>query len=136
MLALGSAAIAATPKPRAHFLVHDHRTPGDGWHIEMRFPPDARHLSQLVLFSERCDETVLTTHVGIRDDGSIASTKPYEASDGQTGSWRLDARWSDRDHVSGTFQVTTLTDRKLSRPHGGHAEGALASPPAVAVIEA
>src|SRR3954454_2776042 len=97
------AAEAATPMPNAQFMVHDHRTPGDGWHIEMRVARDARYLAQLVLHSERCDETVLTSHVRIRDDGSIASSKPFTTSNDASGTWRLDARWTDRDHVSGTF---------------------------------
>lgn len=122
ILLVVSAAEAATPKPRARFMVHDHRTPGDGWHIEMRVARDARFLAQLVLHSERCDETVLSSRVRILDDGSIASSKPFTTGDDRIGTWRLDARWSDSDHVSGTFQITTPSCDGGERSFSAHGE--------------
>jgi hypothetical protein len=113
---------AATPKPGTRFVVHDHRTQGDGWHIEMRVARDARYLAQLVMHSERCDETVLTARVRIRDDGSIASSKPFMTSDDKGGAWRLEARWSDSDHVSGTFQITTPSCDGGERSFSAHGE--------------
>ena len=106
-LFLAADARAAMPMPGAHFLFHDHRTVGDGWHIEMIVgKKDPHFLRQLVLYSERCGETILSTHVRIRDDGTIASAKPFTTAAGEQGTWRLDARWTDTDHVTGTFQIT------------------------------
>src|SRR4051794_40320991 len=44
------------PKPNTQYTVFDHRTVGNGWHIEMTVSSDPRFLSQLVLYSERCNE--------------------------------------------------------------------------------
>jgi hypothetical protein len=97
---------AVMPKPGAEFTVFDHRTVGDGWHIQMTVAKDGRFLRQLVLYSEHCNATVLTGHVRIRDDGTIASSKPFAASRGRQGTWRLDAAWTAPDHVEGSFQIT------------------------------
>jgi hypothetical protein len=101
------AAEAVMPRPGATFVMHDHRTAGDGWHIEMTAAADRPFLRQLVLHSERCGETILTTHVRVRDDGTIESSKPFATSDDRTGNWRLSARWVAPNHVTGNFQVTT-----------------------------
>ena len=106
-LAAALLASAGLPEPRARFVVHDHRTGGDGWHIEMTVAKDNRYLRQLVLHSERCDETVLSSRVRIRDDGTIASAKPFTTTEDAQGTWRLDATWTDKERVKGSFQITT-----------------------------
>jgi hypothetical protein len=105
-LSPGSAS-AALPAPRAHHLAHHHETPGDGWHIELTVSRDPRWVGRLVLHSERCDATVLTTRVRIRDDGSIASSKPFDVGRRGQGRWRLAARFTEPGHLEGEFQVTT-----------------------------
>ena len=50
---------------------------------------------------------ILTTHVRVRDDGTVESSKPFATSDDRTGNWRLSARWVAPNHVTGNFQVTT-----------------------------
>jgi hypothetical protein len=129
---------AAMPMPGAHFLFHDHRTAGDGWHIEMVVgKKDPRFLRQLVLYSERCSETILTTHVRIRDDGTIATTKMFTTAAGGQGTWRLDARWTDMDHVTGSFQITrpgcdggvrSFTAGTEEHGHQGHVHVAYGTP--------
>jgi hypothetical protein len=49
------AAEAVMPRPGATFVMHDHRTAGDGWHIELTAARDRPFLRQLVLHSERSD---------------------------------------------------------------------------------
>jgi hypothetical protein len=105
-LATTATAESVLPASGAQFTVFDHRTPGDGWHVQMTVAKDRHFLGQLVLYSERCTETVITKHVYIRDDASIASSKPFATSDGKHGTWRLDARWTDADQVAGSFQIT------------------------------
>jgi hypothetical protein len=97
--------LAAMPMPGAHFMAQDDRTAGDGWHVEMMVGmKDPRFLDHLMLGSDRCDAMVESMHVRIRADGTIASGKPFDG-----GNWRLDARWTDADHVTGSFQITTPT---------------------------
>jgi hypothetical protein len=93
------------PKPDTQYTMFDHRTAGDGWHIEMTVSKDPHFLGELVLYSERCNESVQTKHVFIRDNGIIGSSKPFAASTGKRGTWTLDARWTDPDHVTGSFRI-------------------------------
>ena len=134
-----TAAHAVAPRSGT-YVMHDHGVRGQGWHIELRVGSDARFLRQLVLHSERCDETVLTTRVRIREGGRIASSKPFTTTDGGQGSWRLEAQWVARNQVMGSFQVSTSVcdggERRFSarlvakehaddgheaHHHGGHA---------------
>jgi hypothetical protein len=101
------AAPAEAVRPRAiTFLFHDHGTAGDGWHIELVVARDQGSLKQVVMHSERCDETVLTSNVKIGAGGRATSSKPFTTFDGGQGAWRLDARWIAPNVVSGTFHVT------------------------------
>lgn len=77
-------AFAVTPRV-GHYVMHDHQTRGDGWHIELRVASGTRFLLQLVMHSERCNETVLTTRVRIRTGAVIASSKPFATIDGDEG---------------------------------------------------
>ena len=99
-------AFAVTPRV-GQYVMHDHQTRGDGWHIELRVASGTRFLRQLVMHSERCNETVLTTRVRIRTGAVIASSKPFATIDGDEGQWRLDAQWVAPNQIMGTFHVTT-----------------------------
>ena len=121
-----SPAVAFAVTPRVgYYGMHDHRTRGDGWHIELRVGSGTPFLRQLVLHSERCDETVLTTHVRIRAGAAIASSKPFATIDGAQGRWRLDGQWIAPNQLMGTFQITTPTcdggPRSFTARLGGHA---------------
>ena len=122
--ALAAPAAAGLPPAGSSWVVHEHDTPGDGWHIEMTVGRDNHFLRQLVMHSERCDETVLTANVRIDDDGTVAASKPFKTTDDKQGTWRIDAKFADDGHVTGEFQVLKPGCdggiRKFTAHGGGH----------------
>lgn len=116
-LVAAAPAHAHMPKAGAKFVTHAHDVPGDGWHIELTVAGDSKRVSQLVLHSERCAATVVTSNLAIRADGTIDSTKPF-----RRGTWTLQARFTDRLHVEGSFRITTPSCDGGPREFSAHAE--------------
>jgi hypothetical protein len=100
--AFAAPAAAGLPAAGSQWLASDHNTPGDGWHIEATVGRDARFLREVVMYSERCNAAVVSAHVRIDADGTVAATKPFRQGH---GTWRIDARFTDDGDFSGEFQV-------------------------------
>src|SRR5688572_21735574 len=45
---------AVLPKPGKSYTVHDHQTPGDNWHVELKINKTGRQIVGAVLHAERC----------------------------------------------------------------------------------
>src|SRR5688572_20549805 len=123
-LVAAAPAAAALPDRGAKFVAHDHATVGDGWHVELvvaRATP--RMVAQLVLHSERCRATVLSSGVPIAADGAIDAARPFTASGDRQGNWRLGARFAGPRHLRGSFQIATPGCDGGERPFVAHAGG-------------
>lgn len=118
-----ASASGAEPRAGARFAVHDHRTPADGWHLELEVSADPRRLRQLVLHSERCGATVLAKDLPVGPGGLLEYDRPF-TSRGRAGNWRLSGRFTDPVHLEATFRIGVGDcdggPRTVSAHAGGH----------------
>ena len=97
--------LGADPAPGGRFAVHDHDTPGDGWHIELEVSRDGRQARSLVLHSERCNATVFAERLPIGSGGTLDFDRAF-TSRGRQGRWRMSGQFTDPRHLTATFQIT------------------------------
>jgi hypothetical protein len=128
LLALPATAHAATPTPAAAFAVHDHATPGDNWHVEVRTNGDSTQLRDVVVHSQRCgSHTPYAFGVPVDADGIVSHEGSFEG-----GMWRFDGRFTESHRLDGTFRIVTPdcdTGPLVFVAHaGGHAHGVAYGP--------
>jgi hypothetical protein len=104
LLLLPATASAALPAPGAKFEAHDHVTKGANWHIEMEIGKEARQIKQLVLYAQRCGETVYEENLGISNEGTVRLTGTLPASSGG-GTWRVDGFFAGPERFEGSFEI-------------------------------
>lgn len=133
-IVLGMTGSASAAQPRAGiFEAHDHHTPGANWHIEADVARSRRVVRSLVLYSERCDETIAGTDVPIAADGSITTADGFAADRGRSrGRWSLRARFTSEHELVGGFRITDPTCDSGSLSFTAHhaTHGGQGDPPA------
>src|SRR6476619_7641744 len=74
-LVVVAAAQAALPPKGAHFEFADHAPAGESWHVDFTIDPEHRDsVKTLIVYSERCDATVVRRDVPISAAGVIAAS--------------------------------------------------------------
>lgn len=104
-----SPAQAALPKPGAAYMVHDHSTPGDNWHVEAKVTKRGRGFESLLVHSDRCGETPFAQRVPVGADGSSKTYRPIDPADPEKGSWYFQARFTETHRLDGFFRIVTPT---------------------------
>jgi hypothetical protein len=125
ILAAAAIAQAAAPKPGARYVVHDHQTPRDNWHVEAKVNRAGTKISGLVISGERCGEfTPYAARVPIDADGRVQASGPLDAGDPARGSFTFDATFVASHQLDGSFRFVTPdcdTGAMLFSAHsGGH----------------
>lgn len=108
VLAAAAMAQAAAPKPGARYVVHDHQTPGDNWHVEAKVNRTGSRLSGLVISSERCgDFTPYAAGVRIDADGRVSASGPLDGAAPELGSFTFGATFVASHQLDGSFRFVT-----------------------------
>lgn len=133
-LALPASALSAIPDPAATFSAHDHATPGDGWHVELRTGRDPSVLEGVVVHAERCGgNTPFASGVPVGEDGSVAHSGPLDPRDPEAGAWSVEARFTETHRADGSFRIATPGCDTGPMPFvahaGGHPHGTSFGPP-------
>jgi hypothetical protein len=121
-------ATAAEPEAGVRFLHHDHRTKGAGWHVEIQVSrKDRAVMRMLVLYDQRCDETIAVERLRLTPAGTLEERRTFEATDAggeeQGGTWEIRARFPSRHRVEGWFSISEPgceVRHDFSATHGGH----------------
>lgn len=101
---------AATPYGGARYVVHDHRTAGDNWHVDARVGRRARAIKMLVLYSQRCGgETPFAQGVPIGPGGEVRASGPVDPADASKGEYSFEGRFVTRRRLEGTFSIVKRT---------------------------
>ena len=104
-LALASAASAAVPTPGQTYRVHDHATPGDQWHVEVKALRTKRAIS-VVVHSDRCGgNTPFAKVVPVNADGVAKTYRPLNPEDPEAGRWAFESRFTESHRLDGTFRI-------------------------------
>jgi hypothetical protein len=127
LLPLASAP-AAEPEAGVRFLHHDHRTKGAGWHVEINVSRRDRAVMRiLVLYDQRCDETIAVERIRLTPAGTLEASRSFEATDHdgaeQGGRWEIRARFPSKHRVEGWFTISEPgceVRHDFSATHGGH----------------
>ena len=92
----------AVPTPNAAFAAHDHETPKDNWHVEAEISSTGKSVRSLVLYVQKCKQTVLAKNVPIISaEGDFAAELPLIGSGGKgPGTWRVAGRFVERGRIS------------------------------------
>jgi hypothetical protein len=107
-LLAASVAHAALPIPGAQYLVHDHQTPGDNWHVDVKAAKSGQKLSGLVFHSEKCGGwTPYARGVPVADDGSVIVNGPLDPQKPERGSWGFQATFTTTKRLDGQFRLVT-----------------------------
>jgi hypothetical protein len=128
LLMAPTTASAVTPVKGARYTVHDHRTKGDAWHVELEVSKrDSARLRMVVLYDERCEETIASEGVQLTPEGVVDAGGAFVATDAdgneQPATWELDARFVTAHQVEGSFRIAEPgceTSRTFTARHGGH----------------
>jgi hypothetical protein len=136
LLAWPVVAPAALPDRGARFEVHDHSVPGAGWHVELQVGRTRTRLRSVVLYDERCGETIFEQKVKISRDGTVDRAGSFTSTEApsEEGQWSLHAVFTTRHRVEGSFQITrpgcdtgarafAAEHDRRGRQHGGHHHG-------------
>lgn len=119
----------AVPTPNAAFSAHDHETVRDNWHVEAEISSTGKSVRTLVLYVEKCKQTVLAKNVPITSaDGDFVAELPVAGSGGKgPGAWRVAGRFVEPTHLEGTYEMTAGTCatgvRAFHAHTGDHAHG-------------
>ena len=109
-VALVAVAQAALPRPGGQFMVDDHRTPGDNWHVDVKVNKAGDAARALVVHSERCgDFTPYATGVPIGADGTLTANGLLDSDDPGRGSWGLEGTFTTERRLDGQFRFVTPT---------------------------
>ena len=116
--ALAAAAASAHPGRPGVFEAHDHRTRGGQWHVELTLAHDVSKVKNLVVYSERCEETMEVSSAPVSPAGEVSVA---------IGSLSLDAKLEGPAIMRGSFTISTpacsdtntFTLRRKKRS-GGH----------------
>lgn len=106
----GEGAAAALPAAGARYAVHDHRTKGAGWHVELEVSKrDPAVLRTIVVYDDRCDETVAAERVRLTPDGVLDAGGAFTATGtggkDHAATWELHARFVTPQQVEGSFRI-------------------------------
>lgn len=108
VVAAPQAATAALPKPKTTYSVHDHQTPGDNWHVQMKTTPRGRGLASLVVHADRCGaHTPFARSISVNRDGITQTYRPLDPRKPSKGNWFFQARFTERHRVDGYFRIIT-----------------------------
>jgi hypothetical protein len=104
------AAAAALPEAGARFAARDHRTKGAGWHVEVEVSKrDPAVLRTVVVYDERCDETVAAERVRLTPDGVLDAGASFVATGAggreHAAMWEVDARFATPQKLEGSFRI-------------------------------
>ncbi|HEX8101587.1 MAG TPA: hypothetical protein VF533_03170 [Solirubrobacteraceae bacterium] len=99
--AIPAAALAALPGKNTSFEAHDHSTKGKNWHVQVQVGKDPHAAEFLVVYSEQCDVDIAEENVPIADDGTLTASGTTKGG----GTWKVDAKFPESDHFTGTAQV-------------------------------
>ena len=106
-LAICAPAQAASPTPGKRYMVHDHDTPGDAWHVEVRANRDGDAVS-VVVHSDRCGgRTPFARHVPVGDTGVAKTYRDLVPGKPGKGRWSFESRFTESHRLDGTFSITT-----------------------------
>lgn len=109
-LLLAAVADAAAPKPDARYMVHDHQTPGDEWHVDAKTAKDGKSLSTLVVSARRCGSfTPFTNGVPVDADGNVSYEGPLNPRSPEVGTWSISAIFTAPHRLDGSFRMVTPT---------------------------
>jgi len=130
LLILPAGASAALPMKGARYAVHDHSTKDAGWHVELEVSKrDAARLRTVVIYDERCDETVAAEQVQLAPNGAVDVGGAFTATDAkgknQPATWKLDGRFVTPHQLEGSFRINEPgceASRTFTARHGGHGQ--------------
>lgn len=112
---------AAVPTPNAAFAAHDHETPKDNWHVETEISSTSKSLRSLVLYVQKCKQTVFARNVRLSADGDFVAELALVGSGGKgPGTWRVAGRFVEPTHLEGTYEMTAGTCTTGVRPFHAH----------------
>jgi hypothetical protein len=116
---------AASPAAKVKIEIHDHRTPGHGWFLEVAVSSTRLSLKSVMLWVEECEQTVRAQDVPVAPDGSFAVERSLAISGGQgEGTWRLSGRFVGPSRLEGAYDMaspTCATGQRLFRSAAGEA---------------
>ena len=105
---LVTVAQAAEPVAGGRFLVHDHQTPGDNWHVDAKVNKAGTKLSGLVVHSERCGSwTPYATGVPITAEGTVSAAGALDPDDPGRGYWSFEGTFTAPKRLDGEFRMAT-----------------------------
>lgn len=115
-------AAGAVPTPNAMFAAHDHETVGDNWHVEAEISSTSKSVRSLVLYVQKCKQTVFAKNVAIAaPDGDFVVELALAGSGGKgPGTWRVTGRFVEPGHLEGTYELTAGTCTTGVRPYHAH----------------
>jgi plastocyanin len=127
LLALPAAAAAALPVPGARYESHDHTVNGAGWHVEVSTAKrDRRLLSTIVLYDQRCNETIAASRIRLAPDGTLLTSREFTAADTSgaehPATWELALSFPTPHTVEGSFNLIEPgceARHQFSGAHGG-----------------
>ena len=98
---------AALPVAGSTYMVHDHQTPGDNWHVQVNVH-ETRQIMSVVIHSDRCGgHTPFAKVVPYNGDGVAKTYRPLNPDKPQKGNWSFEGRFTEDHRLDGTFRVVT-----------------------------
>jgi len=127
LLLAPAVATAAQPVAGARYEVHDHKSKGATWHVELEASKrNPAMLRVVVFYDEACGETVGGERIPVTADGVVETGGAFIATDAkgkeQPATWELDARFVTAHRVEGTFRIAEpdcAATRAFGADHGG-----------------